>query len=304
MKLAVSGGAGFIGSNLVDALIEDNHQVVIFDNLSSGKRENINPKAKLIEVDISEKNSSEILVRELEGVDTVFHFAAMARVQPSIDDPVDFEINNSIGTINLLKSAVDAKVRRFVYSASSSAYGDAIRMPMKETDETNPISPYAMQKFYGEVACKMFSQVYNIETVSLRYFNVYGERQSMEGAYALVVAAFAKKRMNGEPLTIRGDGEQRRDFTYVKDVVRANILASKSKKVGNGEVINIGNGDNKSVNEVADMIGGTKITVDPVIEPRETLADNSLAKSLLGWEPTMDLEKWIPKYKKDCGIDE
>ena len=126
----------------------------------------------------------------------------------------------------------------------------------------------------------------------------------MEGAYALVVAAFAKKRMNGEPLTIRGDGEQRRDFTYVKDVVRANILASKSKKVGNGEVINIGNGDNKSVNEVADMIGGAKITVDPVIEPRETLADNSLAKSLLGWEPTMDLEKWIPKYKKECGIDE
>tara|TARA_Y100001958_G_C21184363_1_gene513687 strand:- start:513 stop:1427 length:915 start_codon:yes stop_codon:yes gene_type:complete len=304
MKLAVSGGAGFIGSNLVDTLIEDNHEVVIFDNLSSGKRENINPKAKLIEVDISDKNSSEILVSELEGVDTVFHFAAMARVQPSIDDPVDFEINNSIGTINLLKSAVDAKVRRFVYSASSSAYGDAIRMPMKETDETNPISPYAMQKFYGEVACKMFSQVYNIETVSLRYFNVYGERQSMEGAYALVVAAFAKKRMNGEPLTIRGDGEQRRDFTYVKDVVRANILASKSKKVGNGEVINIGNGDNKSVNEVADMIGGAKITVDPVIEPRETLADNSLAKSLLGWEPTMDLEKWIPKYKKECGIDE
>ena len=175
MKLAVSGGAGFIGSNLVDTLIEDNHEVVIFDNLSSGKRENINPKAKLIEVDISDKNSSEILVSELEGVDTVFHFAAMARVQPSIDDPVDFEINNSIGTINLLKSAVDAKVRRFVYSASSSAYGDAIRMPMKETDETNPISPYAMQKFYGEVACKMFSQVYNIETVSLRYFNVYGE---------------------------------------------------------------------------------------------------------------------------------
>ena len=303
MKYAVSGGAGFIGSNLVDSLIENNNEVIIFDNLSSGKKENINPKAKLIEVDLADKNSSEILVNELKDVDTVFHLAAMARVQPSIDDPVDFEINNTISTINLLKSSVDAKVRRFVYSASSSAYGNAVKMPMKESDKTNPISPYAMQKFYGEIACKMFAQVYGIETVSLRYFNVYGERQSMEGAYALVVAAFARKRMNGEPLTIRGDGNQRRDFTYVLDVVKANILASQSKNVGSGEVINIGNGDNKSVNDIADLIGGEKITVDPVIEPRETLADNSLAKSLLGWEPSMDLETWIPVYKKECGIE-
>ena len=304
MKYAISGGAGFIGSNVVDTLIDESHEVVIFDNFSSGKRENINPKAKLVEVDLSDPNSSNILIRELKDVHTVFHFAAMARVQPSIDEPVPFEINNTISTINLLKSAVDAQVKRFVYSASSSAYGNAIKMPMKEDDPTNPISPYAMQKFYGEVACKMFAQVYNIETVSLRYFNVYGERQSMEGAYALVVAAFAKKRMNGEPLTIRGDGEQRRDFTYVKDVVRANILASQSKSVGNGEVINIGNGDNKSVNDIARLIGGETITVDPVVEPRETLADNSLAKSLLNWEPSMNLEDWIPQYKKDCGIDE
>jgi len=304
VKYAISGGAGFIGSNVVDTLIDESHEVVIFDNFSSGKRENINPKAKLVEVDLSDPNSSNILIRELKDVHTVFHFAAMARVQPSIDEPVPFEINNTISTINLLKSAVDAQVKRFVYSASSSAYGNAIKMPMKEDDPTNPISPYAMQKFYGEVACKMFAQVYNIETVSLRYFNVYGERQSMEGAYALVVAAFAKKRMNGEPLTIRGDGEQRRDFTYVKDVVRANILASQSKSVGNGEVINIGNGDNKSVNDIARLIGGETITVDPVVEPRETLADNSLAKSLLNWEPSMNLEDWIPQYKKDCGIDE
>ena len=303
MKYAVSGGAGFIGSNLVDSLIKNNNEVIIFDNLSSGKKENINPKAKLIEVDLADNNSSQILINELKDVDTVFHLAAMARVQPSIDDPVDFEINNTISTINLLKSSVDAKVRRFVYSASSSAYGNAVKMPMKESDKTNPISPYAMQKFYGEIACKMFAQVYGIETVSLRYFNVYGERQSMEGAYALVVAAFARKRMNGEPLTIRGDGNQRRDFTYVLDVVKANILASQSKNVGSGEVINIGNGDNKSVNDIADLIGGEKITVDPVIEPRETLADNSLAKSLLGWEPSMDLETWIPIYKKECGIE-
>ena len=228
----------------------------------------------------------------------------MARVQPSIDDPVTFEKNNSLGTINMLKCSVDANVRRFVYSASSSAYGNAVKMPMVEEDNIDPISPYAMQKYYGEVACKMFCKVYNIETVSLRYFNVYGERQSMEGAYALVVAAFARMRLNNLPLTIRGEGEQRRDFTYVKDVVEANILASESNSVGKGEVINIGSGKNKSVNEIAEMIGGETINVDPVIEPKETLADNSKAKELLGWSPKMNIEDWIPKYLNDLGIIE
>jgi nucleoside-diphosphate-sugar epimerase len=304
MKYAVTGGAGFIGSNLVDTLISNDNEVIIFDNFSSGFEENINSKAKLIKVDVSDSTNNDIIKSALKNVDTVFHFAAMARVQPSIDDPVTFEKNNSLGTINMLKCSVDANVRRFVYSASSSAYGNAAKMPMVEEDNIDPISPYAMQKYYGEVACKMFCKVYNIETVSLRYFNVYGERQSMEGAYALVVAAFARMRLNNLPLTIRGDGEQRRDFTYVKDVVKANILASDSKLVGNGEVINIGNGDNKSVNEIAQMIGGETINVDPVIEPKETLADNSKAKELLGWSPNMNIEDWIPKYLNDLGIIE
>ena len=304
MKYAVTGGAGFIGSNLVDTLISNDNEVIIFDNFSSGIEENINSKAKLIKVDVSDSTNNDIIKSALKNVDTVFHFAAMARVQPSIDDPVTFEKNNSLGTINMLKCSVDANVRRFVYSASSSAYGDAVKMPMVEEDNIDPISPYAMQKYYGEVACKMFCKVYNIETVSLRYFNVYGERQSMEGAYALVVAAFAKMRLNNVPLTIRGDGEQRRDFTYVKDVIKANILASESKLVGNGEVINIGNGDNRSVNEIAQMIGGETINVDPVIEPKETLADNSKAKELLGWSPSMNIEDWIPEYLNDLGITE
>ena len=304
MKYAVTGGAGFIGSNLVDTLISNDNEVIIFDNFSSGIEENINSKAKLIKVDVSDSTNNDIIKSALKNVDTVFHFAAMARVQPSIDDPVTFEKNNSLGTINMLKCSVDANVRRFVYSASSSAYGDAVKMPMVEEDNIDPISPYAMQKYYGEVACKMFCKVYNIETVSLRYFNVYGERQSMEGAYALVVAAFAKMRLNNVPLTIRGDGEQRRDFTYVKDVVKANILASESKLVGNGEVINIGNGDNRSVNEIAEMIGGETINIDPVIEPKETLADNSKAKELLGWSPSMNIEDWIPEYLNDLGITE
>jgi UDP-glucose 4-epimerase len=303
MKYIVTGGAGFIGSHIVDKLLDDNHQVIVLDNLSSGFEKNINSKAELVKIDVSDSNSSNKIVSLMQGADSVFHLAAMARVQPSIDDPMSFEKNNSLATINILKCAVDAKVRRVIYSASSAAYGNATKMPLKETDSINPISPYAMQKYYGEIACKMFSEVYGIQTVSLRYFNIYGERQSMEGAYALVVAAFAKMRLNKKPLTIRGDGEQRRDFTHVKDIVKANILASKSQLVGKGEVINIGNGNNVSVNDIAGMIGGETTQVDPVIEPRETLADNALAKELLGWEPSIILKDWIPKYKKDIGID-
>ena len=303
MKYIVTGGAGFIGSHIVDKLLDDNHQVIVLDNLSSGFEKNINSKAELVNIDVSDSNSSNKIVSLMQGADSVFHLAAMARVQPSIDDPMSFEKNNSLATINILKCAVDAKVRRVIYSASSAAYGNATKMPLKETDSINPISPYAMQKYYGEIACKMFSEVYGIQTVSLRYFNIYGERQSMEGAYALVVAAFAKMRLNKKPLTIRGDGEQRRDFTHVKDIVKANILASKSQLVGQGEVINIGYGNNVSVNDIAGMIGGETNHVDPVIEPRETLADNALAKELLGWEPSIILKDWIPKYKKDIGID-
>jgi UDP-glucose 4-epimerase len=274
----------------------------VFDNLCSGKLENINSKSKFINIDLSDDQNYNVIIDELKDVNTVFHLAAMPRVQPSIDDPVTFEKNNSLATINLLKCSVDAGVKRFVYSASSSAYGDAKKMPMKESDPINPISPYATQKYYGEVACRMFSQVYNIETVSLRYFNVYGERQSMNGAYALVIAAFAKMKMDNIPLTIRGDGEQTRDFTYVQDVVKANILAAESDNVGKGEVINIGSGTASSVNEVADLIGGETINVDPVVEPRATLADFSLATSLLGWRPTVFIKDWIPVYKKQLGI--
>jgi nucleoside-diphosphate-sugar epimerase len=149
----------------------------------------------------------------------------------------------------------------------------------------------------------MFSEVYGLETVSLRYFNIYGERQNVGGAYAMVIGIFVDQLLKGEPMTIRGDGEQRRDFTYVGDVVNANILASQSEKVGNGEVINIGNGDNRSINEIADMIGDNKVNVDPVIEPPETLADNSKAEELLGWKPKGNIDTWIPKYKKEMGLD-
>ena len=302
MKYIVTGGAGFIGSNLVDLLIKEGHDVHVIDNFSSGKKENCNEQAKYFELDISDHSNFEDLKNILIGSNGVFHLAALPRVQESIDNPLQFEKNNTLSTINILKACVDTNVKRLVYSASSSAYGNTDKLPSQEEDPIDPISPYAMQKYYGEIACRMFANVYGLETVSLRYFNVYGERQSLEGAYALVMCVFARQRLNKEPLTIRGDGEQRRDFTHVMDIAKANLMAMCSEKVGNGEVINIGNSDNRSVNQIAEMIGGPTVNIDPVVEPRETLADNSKAKSLLGWSPSIIIEDWVPKYKKELGI--
>ena len=302
MKYIVVGGAGFIGSNLVDYLVKKGHEVSIIDNFSTGKKENVNAKATVYNIDMSKVSNNHQLVDIMSNADSVFLLAAKARVQPSIISPMDYEQNNTIGVLNVLKCATEARVRRVVYSASSSAYGDSKVIPLKETLPVNPLSPYGAQKYYGEVLCRMFAQVYNIETVSLRYFNVYGEKQNIDGAYALVMGIFAHQRLNGKPMTIRGDGKQKRDFTYVGDVVNANFLASQSEKVGKGEVINIGNGDNRSINEIADMIGGDRIHIEPVIEPKETLADNSLAEELLGWRPTQVIEDWVPIYKKDLGL--
>ena len=199
-------------------------------------------------------------------------------------------------------SARDANIKRVVYSASSSAYGDAKVFPTPEDYPTDPLSPYGIQKLIGEQYCRVFHHCYNLETVSLRYFNVFGERQSLDGAYKLVMGTFVHQKLQGKPLTITGDGEQRRDFTYVGDVVKANFLAMTSENVGSGESINIGNGDNRSVNQIADLIGGSKEYVERRLEPQQTLADNTKAKNLLGWQPTTTVEEWIPKYKKQIGI--
>ncbi len=302
MKYIVTGGAGFIGSNLVDLLITKGHEVLVIDNFSSGKKENCNDKASYHEIDLSEQSNFNKIKEVLDGADGVFHLAALPRVQESIDNPLHFEKNNTLSTVNILKACSEKNIKRFVYSASSSAYGNTVSLPSREEDPIDPISPYAMQKYYGEVCCRMFNNVYGIETVSLRYFNVYGERQSLEGAYALVMCVFAKQRLNNEPLTIRGDGNQTRDFTHVQDIARANLLAMQSQKVGKGEVINIGNSDSRSVNDIARMIGGPTINIDPVVEPKATLADNTKAKELLGWRPSIVIEEWVPKYKKDLGI--
>ena len=299
-KAIVTGGAGFIGSNLVDELIRQNIKVIIIDNLSTGFKKNINPKAILYKLDIS--RDIDLLENIMTGVDVVFHLAALARVQPSIEDPQTYNEQNVTGTLNILFAAHKAGVKRVIYSASSSCYGDNKTFPTPETELTNPLSPYGLQKYIGEQYCKMFSEVYGLDTVSLRYFNVYGERMNFEGAYKLVIAVFTEQMIQGNPLTVTNDGNQRRDFTYVKDVIEANILAAQHKNKLKGEVFNIGNGNNYSINEVADMFGGEKIYGEKRIEPFQSLADNSKAKQILGWVPKGDLPTWIKKYKIELGI--
>jgi len=286
-KCLVTGGAGFIGSNLTKALISQGDEVIIIDNLSTGKKENLHPDAKFVEADIT---NLEQIKPHFEGVDYVFHLAAFPRVPYSIENPIETHNININGTLNVLMAAKEAKVKRVVYSASSSAYGDTEVLPTDEKQLPQPMSPYGLHKYVGEHYARLFSMFYGIETVCLRYFNVYGPNMAFEGAYCLVIAVFLKQKREGKPLTITGDGTQTRDFTHVDDVVRANILASKSKKVGKGEVMNIGAGDNHTVNEVAEKIGGETINIDPRIEPHDTKADISNAKELLGWQPEVNFE--------------
>jgi len=299
MKLLVTGGAGFIGSNLVDALIERGFEVHVVDNLSNGKRENVNKKAVLHVKDITDLD----LIKPIfKGVSYVFHLAALTRVQYSIENPAKTNKTNVEGTLNVLISSAEAKVKKVIYSASSSAYGDQVVMPLKESLTPSPKSPYGLQKYLGELYCKLWSEVYGLPTVSLRYFNVYGPRYSSEGAYALVIGKFLKQKANGESMTITGDGKQTRDFTNVKDVVRANILAMENLKVGKGEVINIGAGKNQSINKIAKLIGGPVMHIPARFEPRDTLADNSLAKKILGWVPKVSIEDGIAELKSLAGL--
>ena len=290
VKVVVTGGAGFIGSNLTDALVEKGFSVHVIDNLSEGKRENVNKKAKLHVGDICD---SKILKKVFKDAQYVFHLAALPRVQYSIEHPQETNEVNVGGTINVLEACRVTGVKKLIYSASSAAYGDQVKMPLVESMSAVPKSPYGLQKYVGELYCKTWSEVYGLSTVSLRYFNAYGPRQSEEGAYALVIARFLKQHREGKNVTITGDGKQTRDFTHVRDIVQANILAMESSKVGRGEVVNIGSGQNISVNEIAELIGGPSEHVPARLEPKHTLADNSRARKLLGWKPTVNIEDGI-----------
>ena len=296
-KYIVTGGAGFIGSHIVDALIDRGDSVIIIDNLSGGTEE-INPKAEMYPVDIRHLDNIDAAFKDVEGI---FHLAAMARVQPSIEDPELFHDVNVNGTFALLKKCVDHKIPNFVFSSSSSVYGEPETMPMVETMLPNPLSPYACNKLIGENYCQTFASVYGVNTVSLRYFNVYGDRMPLDGQYRLVSGIFAKQLLNDEPLTITNDGNQRRDFTYVQDVVQANLLAEEYAEKYKGEVFNVGNGDNRSVLEMAALFQSPHELkfVGSVLEPKETLADNSKIHNELGWTTSMAVEDFYPGWISD-----
>ncbi|HUO50227.1 MAG TPA: NAD-dependent epimerase/dehydratase family protein [Candidatus Paceibacterota bacterium] len=299
-KVVVTGGAGFIGSHLVSALVDKGYDVHVIDNYAAGKREDrIHPNATYHEADVRDFAA---VAPVIASAKYVFHEAALPRVQFSIENPeLTFSVNVD-GFVTILRAAHEGKVARVVYAASSSAYGDQETLPLSEDMPAQPKSPYGLQKYIGELSARLWSDVYNVPTVSLRYFNVYGPKFDPDGAYALVIGKFFKQKMEGKPLTITGDGTQTRDFTHVTDIVRANILAATSPNVGKGEVINIGAGRNMSVNDLAALVGGPSVHVEPRLEPHDTRADNRKAKELLGWEPTIALEEGIAQLKKEFGL--
>ena len=309
MKVLVTGGAGFIGSHLVDKLLEDNNEVIIIDNFSNGKKENLdhhkeNKNLKVFNKDICDENIEELF----EGVKIVYHLAALSRVQYSIDNPKKTTKTNIGGILNLLEICRKKRIKRFVYSSSSSIYGDQNKLPLKEEMVPNPMSPYALQKLTGEHYCKVYHLVHGIETISLRYFNVFGPRQDPEGGYACLIPKSIKLTLENKKPTINGDGEQTRDFSFVNDIVNANILAGETtNKEAFGKAFNIGNSNNISINEVVKTIIGDKnikpTHLPPVIEPKDTLADASFAKKILGWQPnnkfTDSIKKTMEWFKEN-----
>ena len=286
----VTGGAGFVGSNLVDELISRDLRVRVIENFATGSRNNLNPCAELIEADIRD---GEAIRCAFEGVDCVFHVAALPRIPLSIAKPVETHMTNVVGTLNVLIAARDAKVRRVIYSGSSSVYGDQTMMPLVETMPPNPLNPYALQKYVGEQYTRMFHRLFAMETLTLRYFNVYGPRMASEGAYVTVISAFMAARKRGEPLQIHGDGEQTRDFTHVSDIVAANLLAMDAP-IADGRAINVGAGHNVSINRIADLIGGQRVRMDGRKgDMRNTLADTTEASRILGWRPKVSVEEGV-----------
>ena len=296
-KCLVTGGAGFIGSNLVDKLIQLGYEVTVIDNESAESNEEFywNDKSQNYKYDIRDYKNTRPLY---DGVDFVFHLAAESRIQPAIENPIEAVSLNSVGTCTVLQCSREAKVKRVMYSSTSSGYG-MNQSPNQETQPDDCLNPYSVSKVNGEKLCKMYTKLYGLPTISFRYFNVYGERQPLRGQYAPVVGIFLRQRDAGESLTIVGDGNQRRDFTYVGDIVNANILAAITDVDSDafGEMYNVGTGTNLSVNQVARMISDNTVNVAPRPgEARTSLANNQKLRKTFGWEPTMKLEDWIAAH--------
>jgi len=298
MKVVVTGGCGFIGSNIAEELIKK-HYVVVIDDLSTGRIENIQSLQDKENFEFVRGNITDLgLLKQIfEDVDCIFHQAAIPSVQRSVENPLDTNEANIKGTLNVLIAARDCGVKKVVYASSSSVYGDTPELPKKENMKPNPQSPYAVSKLTGEYYCKVFSEIYGIKTICLRYFNVYGPKQDPASEYAAVIPRFINRVLNNQPPIIFGDGNQTRDFTFVKDVVKANILAMEKNVEG---VFNIAYGQQISINELANKIMEiVGVKLNPVYDKprpgdiRNSLADISLAKQKLGYMPEYSLEKGL-----------
>ncbi len=295
-KALVTGGAGFIGSHIVDRLIMNGVDVIVIDNEASDCHESFywNKDAENHKIDICDYDK---ILPLFEGVDVVFHLAAESRIQPSINNPTLAVKVNALGTCNVLQAARENNVKRVVYSSTSSAYGVDNNPPQVETMTKDCLNPYSVSKTCGEELCKMYTDLYGLETVLFRYFNVYGERQPVKGQYAPVIGLFLKQKRENKPCTIVGDGLQRRDYTHVFDVVEANIAAalSDSKQII-GQLFNVGSGVNYNIFDLANMVENNHVFIPPRIgEARETLADTTKIRTMLGWQATIGLKEWIQK---------
>ena len=303
-KFLVTGGAGFIGSNICRKLVSQGCFVRVLDNLITGKKSNLADVIEKIEFVEADMGDSEVAHAAMKNIDAVLHQGALPSVPRSVDDPALTHKHCVDATFTLLMAARDAGVKRFVYAASSSAYGDAPTSPKVETMPCNPLSPYAVGKLVGEYYCSVFSKVFGIETVSLRYFNVFGPYQDPSSQYAAAIPAFVTAILKNQPPTIYGDGEQSRDFTYIDNVVEANLLAARAKQT-KGEVINIACGQAITVNAIIEMINQlVGKNVKPLYAPsrpgdvKHSLADITLARRLIGFKPTVQFREGLEKAIK------
>jgi len=301
----VTGGCGFIGSHICKKLLEKGYNVRVLDNLSYGKLENINAIRDKIEFTEGDIRSKKDVEKACEGIDFILHQAALRSVPRSIDFPADFAEVNDFGTVNLLEAARKSNVKRVVFASSSSVYGIAKKFPVKESDELNPVSPYSLTKLVGEKYMKLYNDVFGLETISLRYFNAFGERQDPNSQYSGVIPIFAKKMLKGEQPAIFGNGKQSRDFTYVSNVAEANIKALKAKNSACGQAFNISAGKSTSLLELVEKLNkilGTKI--EPMFaekrkgDVQKTMGSAEKAKKFLNFEVKEGFEEGLKKTVK------